>query len=367
MKKKAIIPGSGNVGPLAETEDQFFLPDLCESQRILFLVLITELLVFVLAVFESGLIEFDWGELGLMSLYVQWLVLASAAVLCNLRSWLVHRSMVMGVIISYGVILIITLVGSIIARFVVDGGISESAAQGKVVRDLLIAAIMSGIAFRYLYVQARLRRQEQAELNSRIQALQSRIRPHFLFNSMNIIASLISVEPELAEQVVEDLSELFRATLHDTSDEPVLLSEELSLCEKYVHIESLRLDERLRVEWNVEVDPDSVRIPLLTLQPLLENAIYHGIQPLAGGGVVHVSIRRNGPMLEIVISNPLGPSAQPHVKGNRMALENIRHRLEATYGPGAELITRREQGLFHTTVRYPSDRSSPNPESRNIG
>lgn len=336
-----------------ETEDQFFLPDLCESQRILFLVLITELLVFVLVVSDTGLTGFDWGQLGLMSLYVQWLVLGSAAVLCNLRGWLVHRSLLMGVVLSYSVILVITLVGSIIARFIVDGGISEPEAQGKVVRDLLVAAIMTGIAFRYLYVQARLRRQEQAELNSRIQALQSRIRPHFLFNSMNIIASLISIEPDLAEQVVEDLSELFRATLHDTSDEPVLLTEELSLCHKYVHIEGLRLDDRLRVEWQVEVDPDSVRIPLLTLQPLLENAIYHGIQPLDGGGVVRVHIHQDGSMLEIDISNPIPPGATPHVKGKRMALENIRHRLEATYGPDAGVVARQEDGLFRTIVRYP--------------
>ena len=103
---------------------------------------------------------------------------------------------------------------------------------------------------------------------------------------MNIIASLISVDPDLAEQVVEHLSELFRASLSDMTNEPVPvpLAQELALCQKYAHIESLRLDHRLQLEWQIDVDVNEVRIPMLTLQPLLENAIYHGIQPLPEGG-----------------------------------------------------------------------------------
>ena len=176
---------------------------------------------------------------------------------------------------------------------------------GAVMRNVLIAGIMGGIAFRYFYLQHQLRRQEQAELNSRIQALQSRIRLHFLFNSMNIIASLIVVDPDLAEQVVEDLSELFRASLNDDSDHPVALSEELTLCRKYVNIETLRLGDRLHVDWQVEIDEHEVKIPLLTLQPPLENAIYHGIQPLPEGRVVTVRIGEENGKLVVRSRNPL--------------------------------------------------------------
>ena len=163
----------------------------------------------------------------------------------------------------------------------------------------------------------------------------------------------IEVDPETAEDVVEDLSLLFRASLNDTTSEPVPLSEELELCEKYVHIESLRLDDRLKLVWDVAVDPDRVRIPMLTLQPLIENAIYHGIQPSPEGGVVTVSIHHEDKSLVANITNPIAPSQYSHERGNRMALDNIRRRLEAIYGHGATVTTYQDAGTFRTRVAYP--------------
>ena len=131
---------------------------------------------------------------------------------------------------GYVLILSLTLIFSLIATWISNKELARWGVVelGDIGRNLIVAAVMTGIAFRYFFLQHQLRRQEQAELNSRIQALQSRIRPHFLFNSMNIIASLISIDPETAEEVVEDLSMLFRASLNDSTDKPVLLSEELS-------------------------------------------------------------------------------------------------------------------------------------------
>ena len=336
-----------------ESEVDFFLPDLCEAQSILFLVLVAELLVFVLVLANSSLIDFSWIDLGLTSLFVQWLVLLSAAVLCNLRHYLVGLVTGMAARIGYGVILLLTLIFSISAEWFLlndSWGIKQS---GHVVRNLIIAAVMTGIAFRYFHLQHQLRQQQQAELKSRIQALQSRIRPHFLFNSMNIIASLISVAPELAEEVVEDLSVLFRASLNDTSNQPVPLKEELALCEKYVHIETLRLDERLKVEWRINVDTSLVYIPMLTLQPLLENAIYHGIQPLPEGGVVIVDITSEKDMLNLTITNPVAPEDHSYQPGNQMALDNTRRRLQAVYGQEASVTTYQDGQTFTTRVRYP--------------
>ncbi len=333
--------------------DDFFLPDLCNPQSILFLVLVAELLVMVMVLADSSLVDFNWIALGLSSLLVQWIVLVSAGVLCNLRPLLSGMSTVRATTVGFGLILIVTLVFSIVAELLLleDRWMLEH--TGRVIRNLLVAAVMAGIAFRYFFLQHRLRRQEQAELSSRIQALQSRIRPHFLFNSMNIIASLIAIDPETAEEVVEDLSILFRASLNDTSDLPVPLAEEIELCDKYVHIESLRLDDRLDVEWQVETDIESLSIPLLTLQPILENAIYHGIQPNPEGGVVRVTVTATDDEVVINVRNPLPPGDFTHASGNRMALDNIRSRLNAIYGPGAEVKTSVVGDEYDTTLHYP--------------
>ena len=340
-----------------EVEEDFFLPDLCQAQSILFLVLVAELLVLVLVLASSSLLSFSWSKMGLTSLFVQWVVLTSATVLCNFRPLLMRMSIFYATLTGYGIILSLTLIFSILGEWItmlpdMPWNLEQT---GNVSRNLIVAAVMTGIAFRYFFLQHQLRRQEQAELNSRIQALHSRIRPHFLFNSMNIIASLISVDPDTAEEVVEDLSVLFRASLNQSSDQPVLLAEELALCQKYVHIESLRLDERLQVNWHINVDPQTVKIPLLTLQPLLENAIYHGIQPLPEGGVVEVVIDRYDNKLVASISNPLPDAIETPLQGNRMALDNIRRRLEAIYGASASIVSRKDEAIFNTTISYPLD------------
>jgi len=221
-----------------------------------------------------------------------------------------------------------------------------------ILRQLVISGIIAALALRYFYVQQQLRQQEQSELRSRIQALQSRIRPHFLFNSMNIIASLIESDPQTAEVVVEDLAELFRASLNDAGNQ-VPLGDELMLCERYVRIEALRLGPRLTLDWQLEPVPAGVRIPLLTLQPLLENAIYHGIQPLPEGGTITVRLWFDR-QVNVEISNPVpAERAIRESQSNRMALQNIRSRLAVLYGPRAELATEERNGHFFTTLRFP--------------
>ncbi len=192
-------------------------------------------------------------------------------------------------------------------------------------------------------------------MQARLQALQSRIRPHFLFNSMNIIASLIHVDPDKAEQAVEDLSELFRASLKEAGVE-VSLKQELELCKKYVHIESLRLGERLQVTWNITA-PLEIKIPMLTLQPIIENAIYYGIQPNAASGKVEIDISHKNNKVLILVTNPLpaqAPSAR-NEKGNQMALENIRHRLHALYGEAVTMDALQESKHFIMKISYPCD------------
>src|SRR5690606_34838511 len=149
-------------------------------------------------------------------------------------------------------------------------------------RHALISLIMSGLLLRYFYLQSQWRRQEQAELKARIESLQARIRPHFLFNSLNSIASLVVTDPAKAEQAVLDLSDLFRASLARPGT-LVPWREELELAKRYLSIEHYRLGERLQLQWEVDGVPEDLPIPQLTLQPLLENALIYGIQPRIEG------------------------------------------------------------------------------------
>ena len=271
---------------MAESQNNVFLPDLCTTRAVLVVVVASELMAIVISLVAGYFEPFGFERLALTSLFIQWIALTSAALVCQLRGRLNRLPQAWAALSVVALVAFDTLVFSLLARALMSW-VSAAAMpplwHWDILANVLIAAIISGLVMRYFYVQEQLRVKDRAELKSRIQALQSRIRPHFLFNSMNIIATLIRIDPDAAEQAVEDLSSLFRASLKDSGSE-VTLAEELALCERYIRIEQLRLGERLGVEWRIELEPESVALPLLTLQPLLENAIYHGIQPLTGGG-----------------------------------------------------------------------------------
>jgi two-component system sensor histidine kinase AlgZ len=189
-------------------EDRFFLPDLCNGPAVLILILVTELLVLVLIAWSGGLSHFDWQGLSLATLFAQWLALTSAACLCALRPFLKRLSVPAGAALSYLTVLLVCAVLTVLGDWMLDLGLGYSflpAIDGWLMaRNLVVTGVLAGIALRYFYLQAQLQRQHQAELRARIQALQSRIRPHFLFNSMNSIASLIESNPRAAETAVED-------------------------------------------------------------------------------------------------------------------------------------------------------------------
>jgi two-component system sensor histidine kinase AlgZ len=334
------------------------VPHLCNVTALSVLVLVGEFLALVL-LFAGA--EVSWMRFALLSLFVQWVALLSAGGLCWLRPRFAAMSLPVGAALALALVLTITLlVGLATDRLLAGGSLAAPVDWSAITGQVIIAGIIAMLALRYFHVQQQLRLQEQAELRSRIQALQSRIRPHFLFNSMNIIASLIESDPAQAETVVEDLAELFRASLNEAGHQ-VPLADELALCERYLRIERLRLGERLELDWQVESIPPGVRIPLLTLQPLLENAIYHGIQPRPEGGTVRVRIVCSDDRVEVEISNPLPvpehgsvASAQGQTQGNRMALRNIRSRLAVLHGPTARLESGRRGEHYVTTLSFPA-------------
>ncbi|MCB1678358.1 MAG: sensor histidine kinase [Halioglobus sp.] len=330
----------------------FFIPDLCAPRSVFAMVLLCELLAIVYVLANSTLPQFDWGLLAICSLYMQWVVLLSAALLCWLRRPLSRLSLAAAAAGSLLVVLAVTALSSLLALYLYPQPAAGSLDGWWLLRNLLVAVLLTGILLRYFYLQQQLRRQEKLELQARLDSLRARMRPHFLFNAMNSIASLIMSRPEAAEQAVEDLSELFRASLQE-SHHPTTVADELHLCELYLGIEQLRLGERLRVEWRIEAAAREVPMPSLMLQPLVENAVYHGISQLPRGGTITVAVHLAEGALCVRVDNPV-PQAAAHTAGHRMALANIRERLHAIYGARARLEALPGAGAYCIELRYPA-------------
>ncbi|GMQ87119.1 MAG: alginate biosynthesis two-component system sensor histidine kinase AlgZ [Gammaproteobacteria bacterium] len=339
-------------------QEPLFLPSFCDIRMVFAVVVIAELLAFVLVLANSH--NDPWSELGLTSLFVQWIALSSAAVLCLARPMLARISNTAAALISYLLLLLTTVVITELAYQLAGlqaqlGGVGHA---GFLFRNLGISAILSALVLRYLYVQHQWRQKIQAEAQARVQALQARIRPHFLFNSMNSIASLTRSDPVRAEQAVQDLSDLFRISLHDAS-ERVTLEDELEVAQGYLRMEALRLGDRLQVEWDIERLPRKRLVPSLILQPLLENAVYHGVEPLPQGGRISISGTAEGRRVSITVCNPRVPdtAGKPlRGNGNQIALENIRLRLQLAFGDQAGVALRETGDLFETTLYFPREK-----------
>ena len=214
----------------SEEELEHFLPDLKNPTVFLGVVLIGELFALILTVASSGLLPFNWDDFGLVSFLIQWIGLSSTAVIIPFQGILNRLNTAVAGCLCFLLIQLMTLFYSMLGGTMLNIGGGIDAAE--VARNLLVAAIFSGVGLRYMYVQQQLRNQYKAQLKAQLQALQSRIQPHFLFNSMNSIASLIVVDPEKAEKMVEDLSDLFRANLAEPG--LVTVAQELDLCERYL-------------------------------------------------------------------------------------------------------------------------------------
>jgi len=340
-----------------DSADSFFLPNFCDARMVLGVVLMSELLALIFALVRPPAADF-LTNLGRISILMLWLGLTSAGLLCVLRNAVskLSTAMTTGVVIAIVLANIFVLSSVIVfAGFWLGGGeplnFFPDAYVPFLIRNLLIGLIVTALLLRYFFVSHQWRQTVQAEARSRIDALQARIRPHFLFNSMNTIASLTRSDPGRAEEAVEDLADLFRATLSDAG-RLLSLSEELELTRIYQRIEQLRLGERLHVVWNVDALPMHALIPGLTIQPLLENAIYHGIEPLDGGGTVTVTGASHDGEIEITIANPLGPDGDRHT-GQRMALNNIRERLRLAYEGRGSLEIDAGADSYRVTVRIP--------------
>lgn len=216
-------------------------------------------------------------------------------------------------------------------------------------RTLIWVLITTSMVLYYFYLHHRA--YSPALIEARLQALQARIRPHFLFNSINAVLSLIRSQPKQAETALEDMADLFRVLMADNRD-LVPLAQEIALCRQYLSLEKLRLDERLIVQWQIDDMPPDALIPPLILQPLIENAVYHGIEPLAGSGAITIQIYTKSREVHLVLSNPYNTKSTHH-SGNKMALKNIKERLALHFDLEASLKTQQSNNEYQVHITLP--------------
>ncbi|MDJ0740487.1 MAG: histidine kinase [Gammaproteobacteria bacterium] len=338
---------------MSDSPQRAFLPNFCAIRMVFAVVVSAELLAVVLTLGAFPPAAQFWTELSLRSLYIQWITLSLAALYCALRIPLGGLSHAAAGIAAWLLVLLVTAGAFTAAQLL--GLRAATPPLSALAHHLAIAGIVGAVLLRYLYEQHRERQRELAESQARLQALQARIRPHFLFNSMNTIASLTRVDADLAEQVVEDLSDLFRATLSDAQTLSTL-DREIALAEGYLRIEQQRLGDRLRVDWDLDGVPRDVQLPALLLQPLLENAVYHGIETATDGGEIAISGRCRDGVLSIAVRNTLpDDAAATRRPGNRMAQQNVRERLDAAFGDAAGMVVGRVDGCYQVRLHFPVD------------
>lgn len=346
---------TANKNPPAEAS-QVYLPDFCAAGTLFIVVLVAELVAIVLTIAALTPESQFLVELSKTSFFVLWISLPGTALMCLIKNHLESAGRTRAFVISF-------LVLEIMCVALAEGAwqITRIYGQSLIIHDLhstfifktfAISSIVIALAMRYLYISSEWRRSIVIEAQSRIGALQALIRPHFLFNSMNTIASLTRTDPRKAEEAVEDLSDLFRANL-SSSGSRASLKQEFEIAAIYQRIEKLRLGERLTVRWDIAALPMRARIPSLTIQPLLENAIHHGVELLPDGGEVSITGGRDENDLSVIISNPIAAGKRRAKDGNNMAMSNIRQRFELAYGNKASVDVDELVDRFVVTLRFP--------------
>ena len=327
------------------------LPQFCTLPAVFALIVVAELVVLIAALVPDAGMSFR--DFSMASAFAVWLGLLCALMLCKLTPFLARLPARTGYMLTCFALVAIVAVASTAVGWLdhaLGTDLTPTSLARFVLGDAALAALLGAALLRYFYVLAEWRARLAAVARAQFEALQARIRPHFLFNSMNTVAALVRVDPAAAERTIEDLTDLFRAALGE-DQRTSTLGEELALADRYLAIEQLRLGDRLRVERDLDDLPLSLEVPPLLLQPLVENAVYHGIQPLREGGVVRIRGRRNNGSVEIDIENPVSEDAP--VARNGHAQDNVRRRIAYHFGARAALETVLKDGCYRATVRLP--------------
>jgi len=353
----------------APAPDGLWLPDLCRLPRLLAMLGLAQLTVLVVLLVPHPASPWDVSAFVSASGYALWLALSVSVLLCACRRPLSNFPVRVGAVGAVALAMAVALFASAIVHglFSSVGGGSGLPGFGRFVGgSAAVVALLTAIALRYFYVIDRWQAQVAAHARAEADALQARIRPHFLFNSMNMIATLLRRDPVVAERAVLDLSDLFRAAL-GAGEGTSTLREEVSLAERYLSIEQLRLGDRLRVRWDMHGElPWRMGMPRLVLQPVLENAVLHGISRLPEGGTIEVRMSCEAGLLEIEVANPSLPPDDAPAQGAGHAQRSIAHRLGFAFGPRARMRYGWNDGRYACTIQLPvpTEGATPVPGGR---
>lgn len=354
MDKARSIKQNGQPDVLPDFRNA--LPDFRNLGVILRILLISN----GLAMFQAFLLSGRWSDVPQHMMEIATLLtpilLASLLLLWAAKPLLLRFDYRRGVLAVSALVLVLTLTFNYFGNAFYEPLTGDKDFFGAS-RNGLISLIECNIIL--LYFRLRSKKLSRALHDARLQALRARIRPHFLFNSINAVLSIVRVQPKQAEAALEDMADLFRMAMSN-EDNLVPLRREIRLCKQYLALEQLRLGDRLRVDWQTENLPDDTLIPPLLLQPLLENAVYHGIEPLPEGGCIEILLLRSDEELHIRVKNPrVTRSDAPHL-GNRLALGNIRERLDLLFDAEAnyKVETSKDSYCVEIVMPYVKEKSS---------
>ncbi len=326
------------------------LPDFCNLGVTLRIFIGVEGLALTGAWLRAQHVSEVWRDFVAQSVTLQPTLLLVLALLCLGRRWLAALPY------QWGVLAILSLCLAVAAgvRAMMQQMFADASLQLGW-HDAISVLALTGALLAYFYMRDQAL--SPALTEARLQALQARIRPHFLFNSLNAVLSLVRAEPRRAERALENLAELFRVLMADNRQLAPIASE-VALCKQYLELESLRLGERLQVVWHIDNMPGDALIPPLVLQPLVENAVYHGIEPASQPGEIRINIYRSDGQLHLLISNPYQREGRHH-GGNKMALGNIKSRLMLHFDVEASLKTQVRDASYQVHIMLPYRSSKP--------
>jgi two-component system sensor histidine kinase AlgZ len=320
------------------------LPNFCNLGVMLRSLVVANLFILAAAVVKSPATAVVWREFLDMASFGEPALIASLAVLCLARRPL-HS---MGYVASIAAIAVFE-VGLAWVLAQLAQGLLPDRRPMPFLHLAFLTLFATGCILAYFDLRARALTPAIAE--ARIQALQARIRPHFLYNSINAVLSLMRSEPRRAERALEDMADLFRVLMADNRT-LVPIASELQLARQYLAIEEIRLGDRLKVTWRTDGMPGDALVPPLMLQPLVENAVYHGIEPSDTGGEIEIEGALADGQLLISLRNPF-PGGGRHSSGNRMAIVNIRERLQLHFDAEASMRSEVKDGMYKVTLRMP--------------
>ena len=319
------------------------LPNFRNLGVLLRVLVFVNVVALVAAIVKTSGLRALWPELLETSALVQPLLILSLLALVALNDWLRRLPDYLGFLAVIVLELALTALLHKLGRPLL-GPEPSSLARYCVLVLLVTAALL-------LYFRLRERALSPALSEARLQALQARIRPHFLFNSINAVLSLIRQNPRRAEEMLENMAELFRVLMADNR-ELTTLEQEVELCRRYLDLEQLRLGDRLKTEWLIERVPKGALVPPFVLQPLIENAVYHGIEPRVDPGIIRIHIYGTREQIHALLRNPYVGEGDRH-EGNRMALANIRERLQLHFDAEASLSTSVRDGIYEVHIVMP--------------